>query len=496
MTGIDTIKLHPVSMSAPDIALKIAIVGAGISGLSTYLFLKKHLPVSLPNEILIYETYPCPSRKQRELSSEDAVTRDAASFIGGGLGVAPNGMQILRELDPEVHDAIVAQGYPVIRFQIKSSHNWTLGSMPTVDVNNQPPEVMIMSMRQGVWDCLREKVPEEVIQAGKAVSKVEQGPNIKPILCFADGTSSDEFDLVIGADGVRSVVRNAVTQAEPIYEGLCGIGGFFPSSDLPSLPSDLILPAPRSPVVMTFGAEGFFGYAPCNSDPSLGSPSLMSSQIKANKALPYGSKAMWWSTFSVDEPPKSTKPIDKEIIHAQLLERHSKWQDPVIQKVLVDPAISVMTATFVTPKLSTWTGDGIVLIGDAAHTLPSTSGQGVSQALEDAQALALLLSHYFRDPPTAERQQSPSSSSVKTQIQAAITAFQSIRKPRVEHILDFSRRMSNRKKKMGPVGEWMTYFSMWALCTIFPGFMRRALGQWDVSAEIEKAIREQSKNKV
>jgi len=496
MTDIDIVKFHPTSMSVPDIALKIAIVGAGVSGLSTYLFLKKHLPVSPPHEIFIYETYPCPSRKQRELSSEDAAIRDAASFIGGGLGVAPNGMRILRELDPKVHDAIVAQGYPTLRFQIKSSHNWTLGSMPTVDVNNQSPEVMIMSMRQGVWDCLREKVPEEVIRTGKAVSKVERGPNVKPILCFADGTSSDEFNLVIGADGVKSVVKNAVTQTEPIYEGLCGIGGFFPSSDLPPLPSDLILPAPRSPVVMTFGAEGFFGYAPCNSDPSPGSPSLTSSQIKANKALPYGPQAMWWSTFSVDEPPKSTKAIDKEAIHAQLLERHSKWQDPVIQKVLADPVISVMTATFVTPKLSTWTGDGIVLVGDAAHTLPSTSGQGVSQALEDAQALALLLAHYLRYPPPVERQRDQSSSSVKTQIQAAIMAFQSIRKPRVEYILDFSRRISNRKKKMGPIGEWMTYFFMWALCNIFPGFMRSALGRWDVSAEIEKAIREQNKNKV
>lgn len=480
-------------MSAPDIGLKIAIVGAGISGLSTYLFLKKHLPTFPPHEILIYETYPCPSRKQRELSSEDATTRDAASFIGGGLGVAPNGMRIMRELESEVHDAVVAQGYPTVRFQMKNSRNWTLGSVPAVDVDNKPPEVMIMSMRQGVWDCLREKVPEEVIQAGRAVSKVDRGPNVKPTLCFADGTNSDEFDLVIGADGVRSVVRNAVTQAEPIYEGLCGIGGFFPSSYLPTLPSDLILPAPQSPVVMTFGAEGFFGYGPCNSDS--GSASLTLSQIKDNKALPYGPQAMWWSTFSVDEPPKSTKAIDKEAIYAQLLERHSKWQDPVIQKVLANPDISVMTATFVTPKLSTWTGDGIVLVGDAAHTLPPTSGQGVSQALEDSQALALLLAHYLHSPLPSKSQQDPSASPVKTQIQAAITAFQSIRKPRVEYILDFSRRMSNRKKKMGPVGEWMTYFFMWALCTIFPSLMSRTVGQWDVKAEIEKAVREQNKKK-
>src|SRR5438046_535656 len=196
---------------------------------------------------------------------------------------------------------------------------------------------------------------------------------------------------------------------------------------------------------------------------------------------------MWWSTYSIDKPPKSTKAIDKEAIHAQLLERHATWKDPVIQQVIADPDISVMTATFITPKLATWTSDGVVLVGDAAHTLPSTSGQGVSQALEDAQALALLLSHYLHHGPPSTAQ-SKSTPSVKSQIQAAIVAFQKIRKPRVEYMLDFSRRISNRKKKMSIVGEWITYFFMWLLCTFFSGFMARAAGNWDVRAEVEKSV--------
>jgi 2-polyprenyl-6-methoxyphenol hydroxylase-like FAD-dependent oxidoreductase len=485
-------------MSALDTTLKIAIVGAGITGLSTYLFLKKHLPTSVPYEIVIYENYPAPSRKQRELWNEDAAIREAASFVGGGLGVAPNGMRILRELDPGLHDAVVAQGYPTLRFQMKNSHNWTLGSMPTVDVHSEPPEAMIMSMRQGVWDCLREEVPGAVIRTGKAVSEVERGLSGKPILSFIDGTKSDEFDLIIGADGVKSVVKNAVREGEnskPIYEGLCGIGGFVPSIYLPPIPSNHAFSASQSSVVMTFGAEGFFGYGPCNTSPDSGPQQLTLSEIKENKVFPYGSHAMWWSTFSVDEPPKSHKIIDREAIHAQLLERHSKWRDPVIQKILSDPAISGITATFVTPKLLTWTGDGIVLAGDAAHALPSTSGQGVSQALEDAQALALLLAHYFQHPPSSSKKQVSPSSTFKMQIQAAITAFQTIRKPRVERILDFSRRMGNRKKKMGLVGEWMTYFIMWVLCAFFPGLMYRKLAGWDVKAEIEKAVKDQERNR-
>jgi 2-polyprenyl-6-methoxyphenol hydroxylase-like FAD-dependent oxidoreductase len=486
-------------MSAPDIALKVAIVGAGISGISTYLFLKKHL--SIPCQILIYETYPSLSRKQRELSGEKAIVREAATFIGGGFGVAPNGMRVIWELDPEIHHDIVAQGYPSLRFQIKNSHNQTLGSVPTADVYNNQAERLIVSTRQGFWDCLRERVPEEAIRTGKAVLKVGRGPNSKPILDFMDGTKSEEFDLIIGADGMRSVVRNAVRHGEhfePIYEGVCSVGGFVSSDHLPRLPPDLALPPPQSPVVMTFGGEGFFGYGPCSSSTGSGLQPLTSSHIKENKVVPYGPQLMWWSTFSVDNPPKSTKITDTESIHAQLLKLHSKWQDPVIKKVLADPAISVMTAKFVTPKLPTWIGDHVVLIGDAAHTLPYTSGQGVSMALEDAQALAMLLAHYLQNqnPPPTTSKQKPPSPPIERQIQAAITTFQTIRKPRVERIIDFSRRTSNPKMKMGPVKEWITYFFMWVRCTLytlFPGLLNRFMGSWDAIVEIRKAIQDQEK---
>ena len=473
--------------------LKIAIIGAGISGLSTYQFLQKHLPSTLPHEIRIFERYSLPTRKERESRNEEATTREAASFIGGGLGVAPNGMSILRDMDPEIHDAVAAQGYPTLRFQFKNSLNWTLGSMPSVDLSAHSPEIMVMSSRQGVWDCLRDKVPGEVLQIGKTLAKIERGPNLKPTLKFADGSKTDEFDLVVGADGVKSAVKTAILPSElsmPAYQGVCGVGGFVPSSYLPPIPPDNKLGAPQSPVVMTFGAEGFFGYGPCEADVSSTSPHLTAAEIQNNKALPYGPRAMWWSTFEADEPNESTKSVDKEAVRNQLRERHSKWQDPFIKKVLTDPPVSVMTATYITPKLETWTGDRVVLVGDAAHCLPSSSGQGVSQALEDAQTLALLLAHYLQDESISASAIYPDStpSQHASQIQAATTAFQTIRKPRVERILDFSRRMGNRKKKMGPVGEWTTYVFMWLMCKVMSWLKFRPYATWDVQAEMQKVI--------
>ena len=192
--------------------MKIAIVGAGISGLSTYLFLKKHLPnpprPDSPHEIIVYDSYPSLSRKQRE-SAIYLSQADGASFIGGGLGVAANGLATLKVLDPDIHDDCVAKGYPAVRFQMKNAHDWTLGSMPAIDPKNQS-EPMLMIRRQQVWDCIRDKVPDEALSCGKAVSKIGQGQSGKAVLHFADGSISDEKDLVIGADGVKSNVKKAV----------------------------------------------------------------------------------------------------------------------------------------------------------------------------------------------------------------------------------------------------------------------------------------------
>lgn len=481
--------------------LKIAIVGAGISGLSTYLFLKKHLPSTFPHEIKIFENYPSPSRNDGELSHEDSASREAASFIGGGLGVAPNGMHVLRSLDPEIHRAVVDQGYPTSQFQFKNSRNWTLGSISQADFTMQPPEVMVMSSRQGVWHCLRDKVPDEALQTGKRVTKLCHGVNDKPLLEFSDNSKTDEFDLVIGADGVKSVVKAMITPEEgfdPIYQGVCGIGGFVPSSYLESNSK-----ASQSPVVMTFGAEGFFGYGPCETDLTSGSPHLTAAEIKSNKRLPYGPRTMWWSTFEADEPENLTTSMDVKAVREQLLARHSNWQDPFIRKVLADPHISVMTATYTTPKLETWTNNGIVLIGDAAHCLPSSSGQGVSQALEDAQSLAILLAHYLQEDD--EFFASPSSNNkpenlTPTQqraakVQAAMIAFQTIRKPRVEKILDISSRMSNQKKKMGLVAEWTTYAFMWVMCAAMSWMDSSMYSSWDVEAETQQVIQDQRSNR-
>ncbi len=185
--------------------MRIVIIGGGISGLSTYLFLQKLLASSRNVSISIYESH---GSSKRSTNSDDSTDDQEPETIGAGLGVSPNGMRVLRHLDPEIHDAVAEQGYPVLRFNIRNARNWSLGSYPA-NGGKDIVEKTVMSSRQGVWHCLRKKVPDEAIITGKSVKMVERKENEKMVLIL-DARESEEVDFVIGADGVKSVVRKAV----------------------------------------------------------------------------------------------------------------------------------------------------------------------------------------------------------------------------------------------------------------------------------------------
>jgi FAD-dependent urate hydroxylase len=84
------------------------------------------------------------------------------------------------------------------------------------------------------------------------------------------------------------------------------------------------------------------------------------------------------------------------------------------------------------PRVPVWHGDRIVLIGDAAHAVAPSSGQGASMALEDA----VVLGHSLRE---------------HRDLPAALSAYEAARRPRVEKVVAHGRRTSGTKV-LGPVG--------------------------------------------
>lgn len=193
--------------------MKIIIVGGGISGLSNYLFLKKLLPPNLPSDaqlqIVVYESH----RAQKAQSRTETSALGPAGFtggVGGGLGIAPNGLRVLKSLDEDLFQDTVNQAYPVSKFRFRSRQGWSLAHFPTVDAG-EPPLPTILTSRQGIWDCLRDRVLDKDIVC-KSVAEVIPGNDLqRPRVLFVDGSPDEEADLIVGADGVRSVVKKVVT---------------------------------------------------------------------------------------------------------------------------------------------------------------------------------------------------------------------------------------------------------------------------------------------
>ena len=123
---------------------------------------------------------------------------------------------------------------------------------------------------------------------------------------------------------------------------------------------------------------------------------------------------------------------------------------------------------YITPHFPSWSnatsetppnGRGrIVLIGDAAHTVPPDSSQGASCVLEDVVPYSLLLSHYLSIAGT------PSSDSLGTPLERTARAYEELRKPRVHQIIDVAKRLRNAKRELGWFAQMVQDMSMWMFC--------------------------------
>lgn len=190
--------------------MKIIIAGAGIAGLSTYLHLRKLLPSFESHTIVIYESHrpraavPIGGASQEPSNVEDLSSSTA--IVGGGLGLSPNGVRILKNLDEKLYDAVVAQGFVCETYTFKTARGHYLAKQPTSD-KLSPAAYSLVSSRHGLWQCLQDAVGEGVIKYRKVVNVDLSGA--KPMVSFADG-GEEEADLVIGADGVKSIVKKGI----------------------------------------------------------------------------------------------------------------------------------------------------------------------------------------------------------------------------------------------------------------------------------------------
>jgi 2-polyprenyl-6-methoxyphenol hydroxylase-like FAD-dependent oxidoreductase len=366
--------------------LHALIIGGGIAGPALALLLKKAGMSSA-----VYEAHQ---------TLED---------VGGGFTIAPNGMNVLEEIG--IADAVADSGAKVSEFRFRNQNGKVLARYRAGHVEKYRwPSVA--TSRTALHRILMEGAARQGIQVEyhkrlKELSTVDGG---KMLALFEDGTTA-RGDFLVGADGVHSRVRQVIfpSAAGPSYLGVLGVGGFVTPSVI--VAADV---ADRRSLNFTVGRAGQFGY--CN--------------IGQNEE-----RWMWWCHLPQDRELTSAElaVVSNEELRKKLLERYRGWHEPIETFLVNTPAI-IKTNIYEAPRLPAWHQDRVVLVGDAAHAMSPSAGQGASVALEDALYLVKLLRQFSGE------------------FETVFGEFERARRPRAEKISAEAYKNETRQRiELGPL---------------------------------------------
>jgi 2-polyprenyl-6-methoxyphenol hydroxylase-like FAD-dependent oxidoreductase len=329
----------------------------------------------------VHEAYP-----------EDADER------GAFLTVAVNGLAALRSLGLDPAE-VLAAGYPTPRLRLSNGAGRRLADLP-LGGPTADGTVTTTIKRADLYAALRAAAVQDGIDIryGKRLVTLTEQPD-GVTAGFADGTEVTA-DLLVGADGLNSRTRILLDPAAPAprYLGLLNAGGFTTrpvAADLDRTPGL---------VHMTFGKRCFFGWS----------------------GAPDGS--VWWFANPPSKRPHAGFPADAWRAH--LLDLVAGDTDPAAAIIRATDDVLGPWNTFDLPRVPVWRRSRSVLIGDAAHAVAPSSGQGASMALEDAVTLGRCLA--------------------AADVPAALADYESRRRTRVEKVVAFGRRNSSGKTA-GPV---------------------------------------------
>jgi len=366
----------------------VAIIGAGLAGLT--------LAISL---------------HRQEISCHVYELRDPSITTSGALMLSPNALRILDTLG--LYDRLSPQGY---NFESIAYNN---SDQVTTDKYLLGHEKLygykaLRIYRQTLLTELRAEVKKLGIPVtygvkfSHVVAEEEDGISF----AFTNGTRAFA-DLLIGADGIHSTVRKYIApDVVPKYTGKVAITCALDRSKLeyPKGMSAYEYPMP----VAIHGKNGAFVMAPQNIE---GTEVLAGTQ----RSWPEQDRAGWDALLA-----------DREGLLELFRTGYEDW-DSVSQSALDNVNLDTLAIWpyYVVPKLEAWTSPAarVIILGDAAHAIPPTAGQGASQGFEDAFTLAALLPRITPQFP----------------IDAATTEWKAMRQLRVDKVIALTLQLNNAR---------------------------------------------------
>lgn len=348
MPGLPRRSLARLRRTVPSSKLdkpRIAILGAGIGGLAAAAFLSK-----AGLSATVYEQAP-------ELTE-----------VGAGLVVPPNAVRLIRRLG--VMDAFLGCAVPLdVGWEFR---RWADGTVLSAeDLSTCAAlygEDTYTAHRADLLDVLARAVPDGTVRLGKRCVRLEIGAR-GPALYFKDGKAV-EPDIVVGADGVHSVVRGAVARpAPPTYSGICVFRALVPADQAPAF-------ARRNAHTLWIGPGRHLVHYPV----SAGS---LVNLVAFTPARDYTIES-WTATGTVGE----------------FLAEFDGWDSRLVTLIRAGGTPGRWALLDRAP-LRQWSKGSVTLLGDAAHPMFPFFAQGAAQAIEDAAVLARCLAEGGVDPAAA-----------------------------------------------------------------------------------------------
>lgn len=342
--------------------MKVLIVGAGIAGLTLAALLKRK---GIESEII---------EKARKWKR-----------VGFSIGIWNNGRRIIRELG--VEKEFDKKGYSIPDYSIATGDGHIMRLYHFDEFTKKYNPVRTQILRADLQDLLRKAAKEVKVTMGLTISSINQnesGVEVK----FSNGAKK-KYDLVVGADGIDSQVRELVF-GNGYVNYLGWRGWFFWTERNNRFPKG---------VFEMWEPEQFFGVFPHGDK-----------KVCTYLAMP----------FDKNLPDNPDTRIERFKKHFTGL----KWQVPeIIEKI--NPK-KMVEADLAYVKMDKWHKGRVIVIGDAAHAMEPFAGMGGSMAMEDALVLAEELAQADEN---------------EISIQEAFDRYQKRREPRVRLAEDKTRQI-------------------------------------------------------
>ncbi len=379
--------------------MQALVAGAGIGGLTAALCLQRS-----GWEVEVLE-------QAQELSE-----------LGAGIQLSPNACGVLQALD--VLPALQARGFKPQALEMRWGRSGRrIFRIPLDHATEQrwgAPYLHLhrADLQQGLIDALRQRAPASLRTGQRVLRYANRSDGVRVEL--ADG-SQREADILIGADGIHSAIREQMQGATPAnLTGHVAWRAVVPTPLLGEL-------APPSTACVWVGAGRHAvtyrlrGGKLCN----------LVGVVERND----------WHKESWSEQGSQ----------ADALQDFDGWH-PVIRQLLAKAGSHYRWALYDRPVLSQWHDQRVVLMGDACHAMLPFMAQGAAMAIEDAWVLADQLQ---RHPQPA----------------AAFAAYAQQRQPRCSQIQQSSRANARAFHLPWPAA----YLPMRLMAQIWPGFFLRRL---------------------